>query len=56
MNNQEIILERDRVECLVENLKLVLEVKSHYQFKLRFDEKTLTIIPHASPVEIVLKK
>jgi len=56
MSNEEIILERNRVECLVNNLTELLKVESHYQFKLRFDEKTLTIIPHASPVEIVLKK
>lgn len=61
MISEEIILERDRVECLVRNLADLLKVESHFQFKLRFTKlenggQSLTIIPHAAPVEITLSK
>ena len=61
MVSEEIIIDRDRVECLVRELSEMLKVDSHFQFKLRFSksnngEETLTIIPHASPVEITLRR
>ncbi len=61
MISEEIVLERDRVECLVRNLSELLKIESHYEFKLRFKtrengEQSLTIVPHASPVEITLKR
>ena len=61
MVSEEIIIDRDRVECIVRELLEMLKVESHFQFKLRFSkldkgEQTLTIIPHASPVEITLRR
>lgn len=61
MVSEEVILDRDRVECIVKNLTELLKVESHFQFKLRFGkrtsgEQTLTIVPHATPVEITLNR
>lgn len=61
MISEEIILDRDRVQCIVNNLTRLLQVESHFEFKLRFGkrtngEQTLTIVPHATPVEITLKR
>ena len=52
MVSDEVILQRDRVECLVRELTAMLKVESHFQFKIRFDQEKITVIPHASPVEI----
>jgi hypothetical protein len=58
--NEEIILDRNRVECIVEELSHMLKIGSHFRFKLRFSkkdngERILTIVPHETPVEITLK-
>ena len=50
--SNEIILERHRIEELVKALNAMLEVESHYQFKIRFDSDAITIVPHAQPVVI----
>jgi len=60
MVSEEIILDRDRVHCMVLVLTELLKVESHFQFKLRFSNKetcetTLTIVPHCTPVEIKLE-
>ncbi len=57
--NEEIILDRDRVECIMDNLTLLMKVESHCSFKFRFTtapsgEKTLTIFPKTEPIEISL--
>jgi hypothetical protein len=59
--SEEVILDRDRVQCIVNSLSRLLQVESHFEFKLRFGkrgngEETLTIVPHATPVEIVLNR
>ena len=59
MVSEEIIIERDRIECIVQNLIDMLRVESHYQFKLRFSQdksggRTLSITPHAQSVDITL--
>jgi len=61
MISEEIVLERDRVDCLVRNLIDLLKVESYCEFKLRFTKlenggQSLTIIPHATPVEMTLSK
>ena len=58
---EEMILDRDRIECLVTTLTELLKVESHYEFKLRFSARVsggreLTIIPHAQPVAITLSE
>lgn len=52
MVSEEIILERDRVECLVRELTKAIEHKSVYQLQIRFIEDKITIIPHCAAVEI----
>ena len=58
--NEEIILDRDRVECIIDNLTLLMKVESHCSsFKFRLTtapsgEKTLTIFPKTEPIEISL--
>lgn len=60
MVSEEIIIDRERVECIVRELSLLLKVESHFQFKLRFskkdNEQRLTIVPHSLPVEITLNR
>jgi hypothetical protein len=61
MVSEESIIDRERVECIVRELSEMLKVGSYFQFKLRFSksdngEETLTIIPHATPVEITLRR
>jgi len=60
MVSEEIIIERERLKCIVDELVEMLEVNSYFQFKLRFSEKdneqTLIIVPHAKPVEITLRR
>lgn len=61
MISEDIIIDRDRVDCIVRNLVDLLKVPSYSEFKLRIETKedggrTLTIIPLSTPVEIVLTK
>jgi hypothetical protein len=57
---EEIILDRDRIQVIINELTKALEVPTHYQFKLSFQsdpdtrKKLLIITPHSAPVEIVL--
>jgi hypothetical protein len=60
MVNTDIILNRDSIVCIVDELLLMLKVESHYQFRLSFitndkNERKLQITPHATPVDIVLE-
>ena len=50
--SEEVILDRDRVECLVREFSEMLKNEQYYQFKIRIDDQKMTIIPHAKPVEI----
>ena len=61
MISEEIIIDRDRVDCIARNLIDMLKVESHYQFRLRFSqdksgERTLSITPHAQSVDITLSR
>lgn len=57
--SEEIILERERVQVIVNELIKALEVPSHYQFKLSFGtdssgKRKLIITPHSQPIEVAL--
>ena len=56
--SEEIILTRDRVECIANELFRLLKVDGYYQFKLRFSrdgaQSKLVIIPHAEQVDITI--
>lgn len=54
--SNEIILARKQTVELVDALTSLLDVKSHYQFKIRFDNDTITIVPHAEQVVIGKRK
>ena len=61
MISEEVILQRDRVECIVNTLIDLLKVTSYYQFKMRLNikqngDEVLTIVPHAEPVTITINK
>ena len=52
MVSEEIILQRDRVECLVRELTKAIEHSSVYQVKIRFVDDKIVIIAHCAAVEI----
>jgi len=52
MISEEIILERDRVQVLVNELSRMLSNEDYFQFKIRFDPDRITVIPHANPVVV----
>ena len=52
MISEEVILERDRIECLIRELGNAIKREQVCQVKIRFTEDRITIIPHCQPVEI----
>ena len=52
---EEFILTRDRVACLINELKRAIECPDVYQVKLRAEGDYLTIVPHFKPIEIALQ-
>lgn len=59
MITEQMIIDRRAAECIVRELSNMLSVESYYQFKLIFKEQDnghqrLTIVPHASAMEIIL--
>lgn len=52
----EIILERDRVECVVRALLEMLEDTNYIEFKFRLSAQEIEIIPLTGATRIVLIK
>ena len=52
MVSEEIILQRDKIECLVRELANAIKHESVYQVKIRFVDDKIVIIPHCSALEI----
>jgi hypothetical protein len=51
---KQIILERERVECLVKNLTEMLNNESYFKFELQLDSNKIIVIPYVQPCEIVI--
>jgi len=52
MISEEIILQRDRVECFINELQQIIELSSVYEIKLRFTEAQIVIVPLHSPIVV----
>ena len=52
----EYVLERNQIEDLLSELDRLLSYVNHYQFKIRFTDELIVIIPYTSPVEIKCPK
>jgi len=52
----EYILNRDKIICLTDNLSRLLSNEEYHQFKIRFSNTEIVVIPHAEPINISLRK
>ena len=49
---EEVILDKDRCQCLVNELTSLLAVSQVKEVKLRFDRDKIVLVPLCQPVEI----
>jgi hypothetical protein len=54
MPEVEIVITRDRLDCLIQALQEVSEVKSTYQFKVHVSDKLIRVTPNVKSIEVTL--
>jgi len=54
LHNEEIILQRNKIEHLIQELTNAIKHQSVHQVKIRITKDKITIIPHIAPAEIEL--